>query len=668
MHIALTLAAAFLALSAPNPVLPGVADAGVLRHAGRYYIMGVGTSGGVHVSKDLVHWSGPVHAFSMQNAWATGDAGADREIHACDFLLHDGQFHLHWSVNHGALRQIGHAVASAPAGPYLEPVRERPLDGRIDPQCFRDDDGSLYLYTVKFEMGNFLWGQPMADPGRLTGEATRMLWPLHRTWETLDGAKGMPTFINEGPFVVKYRERYYLMYNANHTGGEYGNYALGVAETDGPLRFNNRDKYPFPVLRSNRDPRHVGVEPSTDLPEIKNCGQPNLVRGPNGLDWWLVYFADQQGRRAQYIDRAHIFGRELYVEGPTSAETPGYHPSPSMPTFLDTFEAVSNLADRWQLPEGARGEADQLHLASAGGMQQAMPKIPAARSYVLETVLTFDGQQGGRAGVVAWKGAEDTAVYLLLDRAAQTFGVVVQAQGEETVRVLPQPGEFVWTGPHALRVENNAGSFVALLDGVRYEVGTLTDKMKGPGVAGLVAEGCTVAFDSFQLTRGWDESGVDIRGWRQADGTAHPADSTRPGLTLPAGTLLQKGDPLAQYEFSLQVHAGAAISVYPVYADAANQVRVGVDAAFTGLQVTGMRDGVALPETRYPIHPRVHRAHSAESNGNHLRMIKRHDRVLLFAEGLLVGEIEGAWPDSNVALLGEAEGARVDHLTLFEMP
>ena len=37
-----------------NPVLPNVADAGVLRYNGKYYIGGVNTFGDFYVSEDLV--------------------------------------------------------------------------------------------------------------------------------------------------------------------------------------------------------------------------------------------------------------------------------------------------------------------------------------------------------------------------------------------------------------------------------------------------------------------------------------------------------------------------------------------------------------------------------------------------------------------------------------
>lgn len=63
-----------------NPVLPGVADAGVIRFNGEYYIGGVFTNGSFFTSKDLVHWDGPVHVFSMDNEWTNGPSMTARSM------------------------------------------------------------------------------------------------------------------------------------------------------------------------------------------------------------------------------------------------------------------------------------------------------------------------------------------------------------------------------------------------------------------------------------------------------------------------------------------------------------------------------------------------------------------------------------------------------------
>ena len=51
---------------------------------------------------------------------------------------------------------------------------------------------------------------------------------------------------------MKHRGRYYMMYNANHTSTEWGNYQLGVAEADSPLGFQNGNKYSYPVVGCNQ--------------------------------------------------------------------------------------------------------------------------------------------------------------------------------------------------------------------------------------------------------------------------------------------------------------------------------------------------------------------------------------------------------------------------------
>ena len=175
------LLAIAVAYGAPNPVLPGTADVGVIRFDNRYYLMGVGTNGSFYVSDDLVNWEGPFPAFSMNNEWAVGNAGKDAAIHACDIAMYNRVFHLYWSVNYHELRAIGHAVSDTILGPYREPIREHPFDGRIDPRLFVDDDGACFFYTVKFPLGNVIYGQPMTNPETLTGKARPLLSAMPNT-------------------------------------------------------------------------------------------------------------------------------------------------------------------------------------------------------------------------------------------------------------------------------------------------------------------------------------------------------------------------------------------------------------------------------------------------------------------------------------------------------
>ena len=70
MSVIYLIVAGSLLLAAPNPVLPKTANVGVFRHAGQYYLMGIGASGGTHISDDLMHGSGPMSTGSRHEGAA----------------------------------------------------------------------------------------------------------------------------------------------------------------------------------------------------------------------------------------------------------------------------------------------------------------------------------------------------------------------------------------------------------------------------------------------------------------------------------------------------------------------------------------------------------------------------------------------------------------------
>lgn len=643
------LAAALLA--APNPVLEHVADAGVLRHAGRYYLMGVGTAGKMRVSTDLVAWSKPKHAFSMDNAWATGPAGRDTEIHACDFLLHNGRFHLYWSVNHGELRQIGHAIADAPNGPYIEPVRDRPFDGRIDPQCFRDLDGSLYFYTVKFGLGNLIFAQPMQHPATLAGQELCLLSALPNTWETIDQAEKKVTLpVNEGPFVARHRDRYYLIYNANHTGAEFGNYALGVAEAAAPLSFTNDGKYPFPILRANTDPRFVGETPMPAR-RVSSCGQPNLVRGPNGLEWWLVYFADVGTRRSQCIDRVHFFGHEMVVEGPTLADSPGFHPAPGVPQFQDLFETAGSLTRQWSLPPAARADAENLLLGGGQGVELARASTLSMGSFVAEWTGHFDVDgHDGALGLALLEPSGSTALRLGLNRASARW-VLSTADGTSLAQGA-LPVDFDFTRPHAWRFERNHDRGSAELDGVRlFQDLPLSD---APYTPALFAEAATARFDHFMCTSGWDEFGASMRGWTAATPSANG------GVVLHAGQRALRPDRLRNYEFSVQASGEGELAFMPACLDDANYILASYAPQSDLLTISRASSGQLQLLARVPVSKRLHRAHAASEIGYNLRAVKANDELVLFVDGFEATRITVPWTEVAVGLF--AVEARVRYL------
>ena len=346
-------------------------------------------------SENLVNWGQRVHVFSMDNAWATGEAGEDVEIHACDLRYADGVFHLYWSVNRAdiGVTHIGHAITTYdPMNYYTEPVTSTWFADYIDAHLFIDDD-SPYFYTVKFPAENVVFGQSMSDPWTLTGSDNALISTIAGTWENQDGR------VNEGPFVVKYRDKYYMLYCANHTRSP--SYAVGCVESTGPLAFKNNDKYPYPVLEKLSRGGH----------SVTHCGQPSLVRGPNGFEWWVIYFAVYDGsRRSQAVDRVFFFDRKLYIDGPTSnlSSFTGatYSPPPSAPTLLDLFNESTGLAGHWEIKAGSwdvsAGQARQT--LTSGSDNKAIIRSGPARNYLVEAnVKLTDGYPPGeKAGVTVY--------------------------------------------------------------------------------------------------------------------------------------------------------------------------------------------------------------------------------------------------------------------------
>ena len=234
-----------------NPVAP-VADAGLFKHRGRYYIMGVRTNGQGFWSTDLRTWhdaAGTVLQRSpgMGRQWTGGyTMYPDHRYHVFSYYYLNGVHHIHGS---GREAKISHATAGTVTGPYR--MKVDPFAPGIDPFVFRDEDGKLYFYTMVHlsrredneHWGNNIWVQRMRDPGVLVGERRRLLW-AELGWEKLDHR------ISEGPHVIKYRGLYHLFYNANHTAGIIGNYTIGVAAATTPEGFSNRSERSI-ILKDN---------------------------------------------------------------------------------------------------------------------------------------------------------------------------------------------------------------------------------------------------------------------------------------------------------------------------------------------------------------------------------------------------------------------------------
>lgn len=245
-----------------NPVLnENLADPAVLRYDNKYYMYatgGIKNNKGYRVwtSTNLVDWKrgNVVYRSEKPQAWAP-DIWRDPA---------SGDFYLYYTVS----ETVGVAVASSPKGPFKKV--KKLVDEAIDAHMFRDDDGQLYLYYVKFP-GFRITVQPMKNPTQPEGEPKVILKP-ESDWETKAGQ------VTEGPWIIKRNGRYYLLYSGS--GANRPDYAVGYAVADNPLG---------PFKRAEHNP----IVHRCD--NVFGPGHGCAVQDKNG-NWWHVYHQKRNDR------------------------------------------------------------------------------------------------------------------------------------------------------------------------------------------------------------------------------------------------------------------------------------------------------------------------------------------------------------------------------------
>ncbi|RKX42598.1 MAG: hypothetical protein DRP64_09585, partial [Verrucomicrobia bacterium] len=656
--------------SVPNPLIFEMKDCGVLKYNGEYYLIGTESDGDMRVSENLINWGQRTHVFSMDNDWANGEAGWDDEVHAPDLVYENGIFHLYWTLNNRDLGNIsiGHAITvGTPLDPYTEPVTSQPFyTNAIDPQIFIDDDGSHYFYTANIGTVK-VYGQPMSDPWTLTGSGSFLMMAVPGTWEKIDYD------INEGQFTIKYRGTYYMLYNANTSSYDYNSFALGCAvETSGPSAFDNGDKYPEPVISSLA---------SQGGHTITHPGQPTVLRGPNGFEWWVVYYARYDGsRKSIATDRVLFFDRRLHITGPSCnlASYTGltYTPPPAAPTLGDLFNEGTSLGTHWEIKSGSwdvsGGEARQT-LSSASDSAAIIKSAPS-RNYLVEAgvKLTDPNPTGVKAGVTAYYENINNWLVVALDQGSGSWYYNKVEDGTSVVAGYPLPAGFDFNVYHTIRVTKNNTDFLVWID-ERPAPGNpvVSTGFDGAGLPGLYTHTARASFDGFIYTIGWDEYDDEITGWGSADsgaaqtGTWSTGGSGIEATDDSATSRIYKGDLLSQYEFMTQVTRTSTVPVdsdphtmgiYALYTDPGNWLIAAIDLAADKLKVYGRKNGISIADVEASVEP---------ADSYNLRVIKRDDATRFFVDGELKITVPLHWGASQVGLRAEGVAARYNGITLF---
>jgi beta-xylosidase len=254
-----------------NPIihLIGPADPTVLRYEGKYYLYPTWDGKGydVFVSEDLAHWThkGKCYVDKRGGAWAPDVFHNNRG---------DGKIYLYYTVSDPkGDKLIGVAVADHPLGPFVD--KGTLIKRAIDAHLFQDDDGAMYLYYADLSGEGFfnrIALQPMADPLTPKGQSSILFEPTEE-WERHNGR------VNEGPWMLKHKGVYYLMYSGSGADGP--SYGVGYATSSSPLG-------PFTKYKGNPIARQGNG--------VFGPGHHCVVPGPDGR-LWMVYHQQNNEQR-----------------------------------------------------------------------------------------------------------------------------------------------------------------------------------------------------------------------------------------------------------------------------------------------------------------------------------------------------------------------------------
>ena len=246
-----------------NPLFPGwYADPEIHFFAGRYYIYPT-TSGPYHEqtffecwsSNDLTNWRNEGVILDFKDIpWSTNFAAW-----APSCAEKNGKYYFYFSAGDGA--GLGVAVSDSPTGPFRDAIGRPLVSGYphgaqpIDAHCFIDDDGRAYLY---FGGHNKCVVAPL----------TPTLCAFNRNFREITPS---PTYV-EGPFMVKRKGVYYLMWSEGGWGDHTYGAAYGISDNPyGPFEYKGK------ILES-----HSSIATS--------AGHHSVLHLPGTEDDWVICY------------------------------------------------------------------------------------------------------------------------------------------------------------------------------------------------------------------------------------------------------------------------------------------------------------------------------------------------------------------------------------------
>ena len=163
----------------------------------------------LYTTEDMVNWTDHGIILSYKDFdWARKNAWAPQCVER------NGKFYMYVPVTDRNNKEgIAVAVSDSPYGPFIDPLGKHLVQnsgwGDIDPTVFIDDDGQAYLY----------WGNPFCYYVKLNEDMISYSGDIvsvpmtEESFGKRDGnVKNRPTLYEEGPWLYKRKDLYYLLW------------------------------------------------------------------------------------------------------------------------------------------------------------------------------------------------------------------------------------------------------------------------------------------------------------------------------------------------------------------------------------------------------------------------------------------------------------------------
>lgn len=276
-----------------NPIMEG-ADPFILVDNNKYYLYFTKEEDGfkVYESDDLVKWIDRGYCLQRGNHII-----GHKWFWAPEIIKHNDVFYMVYVTD----EHLAIAKSRSPLGPFIQDKEEYLDDGNmIDGHFFKDDDGTVYLYFVRFNDGNVLHIAKMnEDMVSIDKSSEQFLMRAELPWELSSGYSVM-----EGPFVLKHNNKYYLTFSCNHTKSP--DYAIGYAVSNHPYG---------PFIRYENNP----ILSKTD--KVVGVGHHSFFNRVSDNHLMIVYHRHysptQNYPRQVCLDEAEFDDDILKIKGPT---------------------------------------------------------------------------------------------------------------------------------------------------------------------------------------------------------------------------------------------------------------------------------------------------------------------------------------------------------------